>query len=116
MDPPNVLWFAGTYGIASASYALLGALPESHSSVWILVAAIALLLAYSAASNELVRHGWWVPGGLAAALAVAMVPAVGVGFLRLIHVWSSDMPLTDYYITGHKMSNENRLSGLSILE
>ncbi|SRR5712692_1421892 len=96
MDPPNVLWFAGTYAIAAASYALLGALPKSHSSVWIFLAALAFLVVYSAASDGLVRNGWWVPSGLAAALAVAMVPAVGVGFLRLIDVWSSDMPLTDF--------------------
>jgi hypothetical protein len=96
MDPPNVLWFAGAYAIAFASYALLGALPESQNSVWILLAAIAFLLAYSTASHELLRHGWWIPGGLAAALAVAMVPAVGVGFLRVIDVWSSDMPLTEF--------------------
>jgi len=96
MDPPNVLWFAGTYAIAAASYALLGALPKSHSSVWIFVAALAFLLVYSAASHGLLRNGWWVPSGLAAALAVAMVPAVGVGFLRLVDVWSSDMPLTDF--------------------
>src|SRR5439155_16788907 len=96
MDPPNVLWFAGAYAIASASYALLNALPKSQSSLWIFLAALALLLVYSAASPSLLRNGWWVPGGLAAALAVAMVPAVGVGFLRLIDVWSSDMPLTDF--------------------
>lgn len=112
MDPANVLWFAGTYGIAFASYALLGALPESHSSVWILVAAIALLLSYSAASNELVRRGWWVPGGLAAALAVAMVPAVGVGFLRLIHVWSSDMPLTDFNGSAVAVAIATAIAGL----
>jgi hypothetical protein len=96
MDPPNVLWFAGTYAVGFGSYALLGALPESHSSVWIFVAAIALLLAYSAASHRLLRQGWWVPGGLAAALAVAIVPAVVVGFLRLIDVWSTDFPITDF--------------------
>jgi hypothetical protein len=96
MDPPNVLWFTGTYAIAFASYALLGAVPESHSSLWIFLTALALLLVYSAASLGLLRNGWWVPGGLAAALAIAMVPAVGVAFLRLIDVWSSDMPLTDF--------------------
>jgi hypothetical protein len=96
MDPPNVLWFTGTYALAFASYALLDALPDSHSSVWIFIAAIAFLLVYSAASHGLLRDGWWVPGGLAAALAVAMVPAVGIGFLRLIDAWSSDMPLTDF--------------------
>ncbi len=96
MDPPNVLWFAGTYAIAAGSYALLGALPESHSSLWIFVAALAFLLVYSAASHGLLRQRWWVPGGLAAALAVAMVPAVAIGFLRLIGVWSSDVPITDF--------------------
>jgi hypothetical protein len=96
MDPENVLWFAGTYAIAFGSYALLGALPDSHSSVWILLAAVGLLLVYSAASYGLLRQGWWVPSGLVAALAVAMVPAVGVGFLRLIDVWSSAVPLTHF--------------------
>jgi hypothetical protein len=96
MDPPNVLWFAGTYAIAFASYGLLGSLPAAHASVWIFLAAIALFLAYSAASHGLLRNGWMVPGGLAAALAVAMVPAVGVGLLRLIDVWSPDMPLTQF--------------------
>jgi hypothetical protein len=96
IDPPNVLWFAGTYAVAAGSYVLLGALPESHSSVWIFVAGLAFLLVYSAASHGLLRRGWWVPGGLAAALAVAMVPAVAIGFLRLIDVWSNDVPITDF--------------------
>jgi hypothetical protein len=96
MDPPNVLWFAGTYAVAFGSYALIGALPTSHSSVWIFLAALALLLVYAAASHGLLRQGWWVPGGLAAALAVAMIPALTVGFLRLIGVWSSDIPITHF--------------------
>ena len=96
MDPPNVLWFAGAYALAAGSYVLLGALPESHSSVWIFVAGLAFLLVYSAASRELLLRGWWVPGGLAAALAVAMVPAVAIGFLRLIDVWSNDVPVTGF--------------------
>jgi hypothetical protein len=96
MDPPNVLWFAGAYTIAFGSYALLGALPESHSSLWIFLVALALLLVYTAASHGLLRQDWWVPGGLAAALAVAMVPGVVVGFLRLIDAWSSDVPVTDF--------------------
>jgi hypothetical protein len=96
MDPPNVLWFAGAYAIAAGSYVLLGALPESHSSVWIFVAGLTFLLVYSAASHGLLRRGWWVPGGLAAALAVAMVPAVAIGFLRLIDVWSNDLPVSHF--------------------
>jgi hypothetical protein len=96
MDPPNVLWFVGAYAVAAGSYVLFGALPESHSSVWIFVAGLAFLLAYSASSYGLLRRGWWVPGGLAAALAVAMVPAVAIGFLRLIDVWSNDVPITGF--------------------
>ncbi len=96
MDPENVLWFAGAYAVAVGSYALLGSLPDSHSSLWIFLAALGLLLVYSAASLGLLRSGWWVPGGLAAALTVAMVPAVVVGFLRLIDVSSRDVPVTDF--------------------
>ena len=96
LDPPNVLWFAGAYATALGSYALLQTLPDTQKSVWILLAAIAFLLAYGAVARLLLLGAsWWVPGGLAAALAVAMVPAVSIGFLRLIGVWSSDFPLTD---------------------
>src|SRR2546421_12081679 len=95
MDPPNVLWFAGTYVIASASYALLNALPKSQSSLWIFLAALALLLVYSAASPGLLRNGWWVPGGLAAALAVAMIPAVGPGLPRVDDGGAGGLPVTN---------------------
>jgi hypothetical protein len=112
MDPPNVLWFAGTYAIAFGSYALLLALPDSHSSVWIFIAAIAFLLVYSATSHRLLRQGWWVPGGLAAAVAVAMIPAVGVGFLRLIDAWSSDMPLKDFNRSAVSVGIVTAIAGL----
>jgi len=96
MDPENVLWFSGAYAVAVGSYALLGSLPDTHSSLWIFLAAVGLLLVYSAASRGLLRSGWSVPGGLTATLAVAMVPAVVVGFLRLIDVSSRDVPVTDF--------------------
>jgi hypothetical protein len=96
MDPPNVLWFGGTYAAALASYGLISTIPTSHNSVWVFLATIAFLAGYSAASWLLLRRGWWVPGGLAAALAAGMTPAVGVSFLKLIDVWSSDFPLTDF--------------------
>jgi hypothetical protein len=96
MDPPNILWFTGAYALAFASYALLNSLPDSHSSLWIFLAALGFVLVYSAASHGLLRNGWWVPGGLVAALAVAMVPAVVVGFLRLIDASSRELPVTDF--------------------
>jgi hypothetical protein len=96
MDPPNVLWFAGAYAVVVASYVLLGTLPASHSSFWIMSAALGLLLLYSGSAWFLLRGSWWVPGGLAAALAVAMFPAVAIAFLRLVDTWSSDFPFTAY--------------------
>jgi hypothetical protein len=96
MDPPNVLWFSGTYATALASYGLLSTLPTSHNSLWIFLLGIAFLLAYAAAAWLLLERGWTIPGGLAAALAAGMTPAVTVGFLQLIDVWPSEFPLTDF--------------------
>jgi hypothetical protein len=98
MDPPNVLWFAGTYSIAFSAYGLVASLPGSHNGLWLFLVSLALLLAFAAASRLLLRAGWWVPGGLAAALAVGMVPGVSVGFLLLIDAWPDDLadPLTNF--------------------
>ena len=90
MDPPNVLWFFGAFSLEFSAYALIEALPESQSGLWILVAAVAFFVGFALASAVLVREGWWVPGGLAAALAVGVFPAVAVSFLTLIDVWPSD--------------------------
>jgi hypothetical protein len=96
MDPPNVLWFAGAYAAALASYGLLSALPDSRDNLWIFLLAVAFLCLYAVAGWVLLTRQWWVPGGLAAALVVAMIPAVAVSSLRLIDVWSSDFPFTDF--------------------
>jgi hypothetical protein len=112
MDPPHVLWFAGAYAIGFASYAVITAPPDAHSSVWIFLAALALLLAYSAASYGLSQSGWWVPSGLFAALAVAVVPGVGVGFLRVIHVWPNNTPLTDFNGSAVAVAIVTALAGL----
>lgn len=96
MDPPNVLWFAGTYAAALASYGLLNTVPDSHRSVWIFLLALGFLGGYALAAWVLLMRRWVVPGGLAAALAVAMVPAVTVGLMRLLGVWSGEFPLTRF--------------------
>jgi len=87
LDPPNVLWFAGAYAIALGSYGLLQTLPTSRHSLWIFVAALAFVVAYAIGYSFLLRAKSWVPAGLAAALAVAMVPGLSVAFLKLIRVW-----------------------------
>jgi hypothetical protein len=87
LDPPNVLWFAGAYAIALGSYGLIETLPASRHSLWAFICALAFVVVYAVASRFLLTAGWWVPGGLAAALTVAMVPGLGVAFLKLIRVW-----------------------------
>jgi hypothetical protein len=87
LDPPNVSWFAGAYAIALGSYALLQTIPDSHRSLWIFIAALAFVVTYAVGAWLLLRSAWWVPGGLAAALAVAIMPAVSIAFLRVVRVW-----------------------------
>jgi hypothetical protein len=98
VDPPNVLWFVGAYAIALGSYGLLETLPDSHRNLWIFSAALALFFAYAAGAWFLLRSAWWVPGGLAAAMAVAMMPAIIIVFLRLIGVWPKHLgdPFDDF--------------------
>jgi hypothetical protein len=89
MDPPNVLWFFGAFTLELAVYALIQAVPDTHSRLWSLVAAVAFFLAFVVLAASLLRSGWWVPGGLAGALAVGVFPAVGAAFLTLVGVWPS---------------------------
>jgi hypothetical protein len=90
MDPPNVLWFFGAFALELAVYALIEAIPHGQSGLWILIAALGFFAGFAVAAALLLRRGWWVPGGLAAALAVGVFPAVAVAFLKLIDVWPSD--------------------------
>jgi hypothetical protein len=99
MDPPNVLWFFGAFTLEFAVYAFIEAIPDSQSRLWILITALGFFLGFAVVSAALLRRGWWVPGGLAAALAVGVFPAVAVAFLMLIGVWPDDPffdPLEDF--------------------
>jgi hypothetical protein len=90
MDPPNVLWFFGAFTLEIAVYRLIDTIPSSQSGLWILVAALGFLVAFAFGSRLLRQNGWWVPGGIAAALAVGVFPAAAVGFLKLITVWPDE--------------------------
>ena len=90
MDPPNVLWFFGAFALIFAFYALIDSIPESQRGLWILLAAVGFFGGFAVAAAVLLGRGWWVPGGLSAALAVGVFPAVAVAFLTLIGVWPSD--------------------------
>jgi hypothetical protein len=90
LDLPNVLWFFGAITAGVASNTILDRVPESHSDLWVLLAALGFLLAYAVAAALLLWLGWWVPGGLAAADAVAMVPAAGYAFSQLVGIYPED--------------------------
>jgi hypothetical protein len=90
MDPPNVLWYFGAFTLGFAVYELIETIPASQSGLWILLAALGFFAGFALASTVLLRRRWWVPGGLAAALAVAVFPAVAVSFLKLVGVWPDD--------------------------
>lgn len=99
MDPPNVFWFFGAFAIEVAVYGLIESIPTSQDGVWRLVTAVGFLVAFALVAAVLLRRRWWVPGGLAAALAVGAFPAVAVGFLQLVDVWPGESltrPFTDF--------------------
>ncbi len=94
MDPPNVLWFFGAIAIAFALNVLVDAIPDSHRGVWVFLTAVGFFVGFAIVSWFLLELWWWVPGGLAAALAVASFPGLAIGFLKLIDVWPDD-PVLD---------------------
>jgi hypothetical protein len=99
MDPPNVFWFFGAFAVSFGVSVLVSTVPDSQNGLWVFLVALAFLLGFEIASVALLRAGWWVPGGLAAALAVATFPGVCVGFLQLIDVWPDDPsfdPFSDF--------------------
>jgi hypothetical protein len=92
-DAPNILWFFGAFTATGASYAVLTQIHSSARGAWILLASLAFLLAFAAASAGLLQMGWWVPGGVLAAMAVTFVAGATVAFERLIGVWKSSVGL-----------------------
>jgi len=99
MDTPNVLWFFGAFAIAFATLTLIDKVPESSRDVWELLVSLAFYVAYAVAGWVLLRNGWWVPGGLGFALAVAMVPAIGFGVASLVGTFPKD-PFFDPFQQG----------------
>jgi hypothetical protein len=85
-DTPNILWFFGAIATASTSNAVVATVHSSSRGVWIFLVALVFAAIYTALTVLLRVSRWWVPGGLFAAVVVSLVPAVGVGFERLIGV------------------------------
>ena len=98
LDVVNVAWFFGAVVAAAASLAILDRVPESHTDLWEFLAALGFFVVYALAAALLLRRGWRIAAGLAAAAAVAMVPGVGYGFTRLIGLYPKD-PFFDLFST-----------------
>jgi hypothetical protein len=86
-DPSHILWYFGAITTALAMYAVVAAVDPAHRGIWQLLAALVLLAVLAGSAFALLHAGWWVPGGVLTAAAVALVPLVGAAFERLIGVW-----------------------------
>lgn len=96
-DPANILWFFGGFLAAAAGQTVISEVHPSARGLWILLASLASLAslaAFAAIAAGLLRAGWWVPGGVLAAMAVTFVVPGTVGVERLLGVWRPT-PLTD---------------------
>jgi len=94
MDTPNVLWFFGAFAMAFATLAVIDKVPESSRDVWELLVAVGFYLAYAVIGLIVLRRGWWIPGGLLFAVAVAVMPAIVYGITSLIGTFPKD-PFAD---------------------
>ncbi len=92
-DAPNILWFFGAFTAAAASEAVITQVHPSARGAWILLVSLAFLGVFAAVSAGLLLMGWWVPGGVLAAMAVTFVAPATIAFERLIGVWNGDVAL-----------------------
>jgi hypothetical protein len=86
-DPPNILWYFGGISATAAANAVVADTGAAHRGLWIFIVALAFLAGAAALCAFVLRLGYWVPAGVLAASAVALVTAVVVGFEHLIGVW-----------------------------
>jgi hypothetical protein len=88
-DTSNILWFFGAYTATVAALVVIGQTGSGARGLWILLAALAFIAAYSVVAWWLLRLGWTIPGGVLAAMAIVFVPVAGGAFERLIGVLPS---------------------------
>jgi hypothetical protein len=97
LDLRHVLLFFGAITASIASISILDEVPESSSDVWVLLASLGFLVAYSLAAVVLARRALATPAGLMATVSASMVPAVGYAFTQLIDVYPADAdPLSNF--------------------
>ena len=95
-----MLWFFGAIVAAATSILVIDRVPESARDAWELLVSFAFFAVYALAALLLgVAYRSSVPAGLMAAVAVAMVPAIGYGFTSLIGTFPDEAfsdPLQDF--------------------
>jgi hypothetical protein len=100
-DPPNILWYFGAISATIAANAVVGNTGAAHRGLWIFFVALAFLAGAAGLAALVLRLGCWVPGGVLATAAVALVPAVVVGFEHLIGVWPKHPETTNPFQSFH---------------
>jgi hypothetical protein len=86
-DPPHILWYFGAITAAATGSATVVSLSPGARGTYQLLVGLVFTAGFGAAAAWLLRTGWRVPGGVLVVATVAMVPAVGQAFERLIGVW-----------------------------
>jgi hypothetical protein len=86
-DPPNILWYFGGISATAAANAVVGDMGAAHRGLWIFLVALVFLAGAAGLCAWVLSLGCWVPAGVLTTSAVALVPAVVVGFEHLIGVW-----------------------------
>jgi hypothetical protein len=94
-DPPNILWYFGAISATAAANTVVADTGAEHRGLWIFLVALAFLAGAAGLCAFVLRLGYWVPAGVLAASAVALVPAVVVGFEHLIGAWPTHPETTN---------------------
>jgi len=86
-DPPHILWYFGAITAALTASATVVSVSPGARGTYQLLIGLVLAAAFAAGGALLLRAAWRVAGGVLVVASVAMVPAVGQAFERLIGVW-----------------------------
>jgi hypothetical protein len=74
---PDVLWFFGAISAVAAALAIVHQVHGTDRHVWQFLVALGFLAGFALAAWVVARGAGRLPGGIAAGMAVVMVPAAG---------------------------------------
>ena len=86
-DPPHILWYFGAITAAATASATVFAMSAGARGTYQLLTGLFFAVVFAGGAILLLRRGWRVPGGVLVVATVALVPAVGQAFERLVGVW-----------------------------